>query len=247
MEKGQIVSDKVKLMDIFSKEFWFVIPEYQRSYVWENDNIMELMDDLVFAYENKPDNEYFLGSLVLKKVKNKEYPEYEVLDGQQRLTTFFIMMAVLRDLVEEVDFKNTIHSKIYQKKDILQKIPERSRITYKIRDNIDEFTKKYIIEENGTTKEEELKEKLKEYKNVSVLHMANAILILRKELSKIENLPDFIAYILSVFAYSTLNKSWLSFFKVAFAYATFSGLFTLASTFTIAFFNNVCIISSSDS
>ena len=61
MEKGQIVSDKVKLMDIFSKEFWFVIPEYQRSYVWENDNIMELMDDLVFAYENKPDNEYFLG------------------------------------------------------------------------------------------------------------------------------------------------------------------------------------------
>ena len=195
MEKGQIVSDKVKLMDIFSKEFWFVIPEYQRSYVWENDNIMELMDDLVFAYENKPDNEYFLGSLVLKKVENKEYPEYEVLDGQQRLTTFFIMMAVLRDLVEEVDFKNTIHSKIYQKKDILQKIPERSRITYKIRDNIDEFIKSYIIEENGTSKEEELKEKLKEYKNISVLHMANAILILRKELSKIENLPDFIAYI----------------------------------------------------
>ena len=53
MEKGEIVSDKVKLMDIFSKEFWFVIPEYQRSYVWENDNIMELMDDLVFAYENR--------------------------------------------------------------------------------------------------------------------------------------------------------------------------------------------------
>ena len=104
-------------------------------------------------------------------------------------------MVVFIDLVEEMDFKNTIHSKIYQKKDILQKIPERSRITYKIRDNIDEFIKNYIIEENGTTKEEELKEKLKEYKNISVLHMANAILILRKELSKIENLPDFIAYI----------------------------------------------------
>ena len=71
MQKGEIVSSKVKLMDIFSKEFWFVIPEYQRSYVWENDNIMELMDDLVFAYENKPDSEYFLGSLVLKKVENK--------------------------------------------------------------------------------------------------------------------------------------------------------------------------------
>ena len=51
-------------------------------------------------------------------------------------------MVVFIDLVEEMDFKNTIHSKIYQKKDILQKIPERSRITYKIRDNIDEFIKK---------------------------------------------------------------------------------------------------------
>lgn len=45
-------------------------------------------------------------------------------------------MVVFIDLVEEMDFKNTIHSKIYQKKDILQKISERSRITYKIRYNI---------------------------------------------------------------------------------------------------------------
>ena len=48
-------------------------------------------------------------------------------------------MVVFIDLVEEMDFKNTIHSKIYQKKDILQKIPERSRTTYKIRYNIDKF------------------------------------------------------------------------------------------------------------
>lgn len=195
MEKGEIVSNKVKLMDLFSKEFWFLIPEYQRSYVWGNDNIMELMDDLVFAYENKSDKEYFLGSLVLKKIENKDFPEFEVLDGQQRLTTFFIMMAVLRDLVEEVDFKSTIHSKIYQKKDILQKIPERSRITYKIRENIDDFIKTFILEEGGTVQEDELKQKLKEEKNISVTHMANAILILRQELIKIENLPEFVAYI----------------------------------------------------
>ena len=48
-------------------------------------------------------------------------------------------MVVFIDLVEEMDFKNTIHSKIYQKKDILQKISERSRITYKIRYNIYKF------------------------------------------------------------------------------------------------------------
>ena len=109
MEKGEIVSSKVKLMEIFSEKFWFLIPEYQRSYVWEDDNIMELLDDLFFAYENKPDNEYFLGSLVLKKLENEEFPEYEVLDGQQRLTTFFIMLAVLRDLIENP--KNKIKCK----------------------------------------------------------------------------------------------------------------------------------------
>lgn len=194
MEKGEIVSSKVKLMEIFSEKFWFLIPEYQRSYVWEDDNIMELLDDLFFAYENKPDNEYFLGSLVLKKLENEEFPEYEVLDGQQRLTTFFIMLAVLRDLIENPKNKNQMQEKIYQEEDEFNGVPERSRITYKIRDNIDEFIKSYIIEENGTIKEEELNN-LKEEKNISVSHMANAILILRRELSKKENIFEFAKYL----------------------------------------------------
>lgn len=196
MENGEIVSSKVKLMDIFSKEFWFLIPEYQRSYVWGTDNVMELIDDLKFTYENKHDKEYFLGSLVLKKKENNEFHEYEVLDGQQRLTTFFIMMAVLRDLIEEPKYKKTLHEKIYQEKDELQGIPERSRITYKIRDNIGEFIKTYIVNEDGTDKEEELK-KLKEENNISIAHMANTILLLREELDKIENLPNFVKYIFS--------------------------------------------------
>lgn len=61
MENGEIKSDKVKLVEIFSEKFWFVIPEYQRSYVWENDNIMELLDDLFFAYENKRENKSSYG------------------------------------------------------------------------------------------------------------------------------------------------------------------------------------------
>ena len=154
MENGEIKSNKVKLMDIFSERFWFVIPEYQRSYVWENDNIMELLDDLFFAYENKPENEYFLGSLVLKKLDNESFPEYEVLDGQQRLTTFFIMLAVLRDLIDNPRNKSQMQEKIYQEEDEFNGVPERSRITYKIRDNIEGFIKTYVITEGGTSKED---------------------------------------------------------------------------------------------
>ena len=81
MRKGNIISNKIIFMDLFSKDFWFVVPEYQRSYVWQNDNIYNLLDDLLYAYRNKPENEYFLGSLVLKKLEEKNYNIYEVLDG----------------------------------------------------------------------------------------------------------------------------------------------------------------------
>lgn len=91
------------------------------------------------------------------------------------------------------DFKSTINSKIY-KKWYTEKIPERSRITYKIRDNIDNFVKIYIINQEGTSKEEELS-KLNEEKNIFVSHMSNAILVLRQESRKIKNSPNFVTYI----------------------------------------------------
>ena len=44
MLSGEIKSEKVVFKKVFSPEFWFVVPEYQRSYVWQTDNISELMD-----------------------------------------------------------------------------------------------------------------------------------------------------------------------------------------------------------
>lgn len=196
MTSGKIESAKAEFKKVFSEDFWFLIPEYQRSYVWETDNISELLEDLFYAFENKPENDYFLGSLVLKRTDNKEFPEYEVLDGQQRLTTFFIMMAVLRDLIDDSKNKTTIHSKIYQEKDELEGIPERTRITYKIRDNVDEFIKKYIIEYNGTSQEEHLI-RIKNENNISLSHMANAILVMREILKHKADLPKFVGYIFS--------------------------------------------------
>lgn len=197
MATGTIDANKEILQKIFSENFWFVIPEYQRSYVWQTDNISELIEDLRFAFEHKPDNEYFLGSLVLKRIVGVSYPEYEVLDGQQRLTTFFIMMAVLRDLIQSDKAKNTIHKKIYQEEDSLENIPARMRITYKIRDKVEEFITKYIIEKDGTNKTDELAQ-YKDSDNVSLSNMANAILVLRGLLSDNQNdfnLQEFVRFI----------------------------------------------------
>lgn len=178
MTGGQIEANKVVFKKVFSEEFWFVIPEYQRSYVWQEENVSELVEDLLYAFAEKPHSDYFLGSLVLKRTTDSSYPEYEVLDGQQRLTTFFMMMAVLRDIVSHPNTRDTIQRKIYQEENRLENIPARMRITYKIRDKVEDFIKEFIVQQDGTTKEEQLKSYL-DRDNVSLSNMAKAINLLR--------------------------------------------------------------------
>ena len=196
MSSGAIEADKQILQKIFSQDFWFVIPEYQRPYVWQKDNIEELIEDLYYAFEHKEDNEYFLGSLVLKNTNNQNFTEYEVLDGQQRLTTFFMMIAVLRDLLEDEDYKSTMREMIYQKENKLKKIPSRNRITYYIRDNVESFISEFIISDNGTLKKDELLHRA-ESDNISISNMANGILIINNLLSQKENLEEFVVFLLN--------------------------------------------------
>ena len=185
MSSGAIEADKQILQKIFSQDFWFVIPEYQRPYVWQKDNIEELIEDLYYAFEHKEDNEYFLGSLVLKNTNN-----------QQRLTTFFMMIAVLRDLLEDEDYKSTMREMIYQKENKLKKIPSRNRITYYIRDNVESFISEFIISDNGTLKKDELLHRA-ESDNISISNMANGILIINNLLSQKENLEEFVVFLLN--------------------------------------------------
>ena len=204
MSAGRIEANKVIFQKLFSQDFWFVIPEYQRSYVWQTDNIIELVEDLYYAFENKDDSDYFLGSLVLKKIEGSSFPEYEVLDGQQRLTTFFIMMAVMRDLISDDNSKNTIHKKIYQEENSLENIPARMRITYRIRDRVEDFINDFIISKGGTNRVDELKSLL-ESDNVSLSSMSNAILTLRDILMQKNESVDLLNYIKFVNCNNKLN------------------------------------------
>jgi uncharacterized protein with ParB-like and HNH nuclease domain len=73
---------------------YFSIPDYQRSYRWGEENINDFWNDIVTAYDNHEEN-YFLGSLIL--ISRPSNNDFEVVDGQQRLTTIMIFLAVLRD------------------------------------------------------------------------------------------------------------------------------------------------------
>lgn len=89
--KAAVKSIKRVLCD---DDFFYQIPDYQRPYSWDKDNISDLIEDLTDAYNNSNEN-YFCGSLVV--VENKKEDRYDVIDGQQRLTTFTILFCVLRD------------------------------------------------------------------------------------------------------------------------------------------------------
>jgi len=80
-------------------ETFYQIPDYQRPYSWDKDNIAELIEDLVGSYVGDSDEDYFCGSLVL--VKNESDGRLDVIDGQQRITTFTIMACVFRELYFE--------------------------------------------------------------------------------------------------------------------------------------------------
>ena len=74
----------------------YQIPNYQRPYKWDKDNLSDLLDDLITAFTQDPNNDYFCGSLVL--VQNQKDKRFDIIDGQQRMTTFTILSCVLRDI-----------------------------------------------------------------------------------------------------------------------------------------------------
>jgi uncharacterized protein with ParB-like and HNH nuclease domain len=89
---------------------YYTMPEYQRPYSWDDVRVDQLWDDLETAYLNYAeskalgetvlaDENYFLGSIILTPGKNS----FDVVDGQQRLTTLMIMFCVIRDLFPDLN------------------------------------------------------------------------------------------------------------------------------------------------
>ncbi len=94
------------LGDILATEFkaYYQIPTYQRPYQWTEKNCENLLDDLLSSYECYEESDYFCGSLVLIAIgkdlaTNAE--TYDVVDGQQRLSTFILLAKVLVTLYDK--------------------------------------------------------------------------------------------------------------------------------------------------
>lgn len=138
---------------IFSDDFDFVIADYQRPYAWGTDEAGELFDDLITALDDEGKNTsiddlnpYFLGSIVLIK---DDKPKAEIVDGQQRLTTVTLLLAVLRTKIPD-EYAKDLTKYLYAEGSIIQRKPNRYRLKPRKRDR--DFFQKYVQDTGGIQK-----------------------------------------------------------------------------------------------
>lgn len=130
------------ISQILTEQIRYEIPPYQRPYSWEKGNVEQLLGDLWEAYE-AGDEEYFIGSLIT--IERAKGVLYDVVDGQQRLTTLNLIFAKLRDKMSDpfavVDLEGRVR---LPKKN--QDDESKPRLTLRERDQA--FYVKYVLDKN---------------------------------------------------------------------------------------------------
>jgi hypothetical protein len=128
------MSRTIPLIDFFGETFH--IPHYQRGYRWEAQEVNELLDDLwSFCKDRESGDFYCLQPIVIKKHK---ITGFDVLDGQQRLTTLYLLLVYLEDKRKEDNYNQTLFTLNYETRDKCdQFLREKKFISYIDESNID--------------------------------------------------------------------------------------------------------------
>ncbi|WP_231192068.1 DUF262 domain-containing protein [Helicobacter pylori] len=192
---AKIDSCELYLKNTLKEEFYYQIPIYQRPYQWTEENCEKLLDDLFEDYEENRESDYFCSSLVLvKSDPNSKTETYDVVDGQQRLSTFILLAKVLATLYSErLDSK----SQEYLQESWKDRHTERKRLSfntigsnaeYDFQDALDFFDDSHHVSKNDENN-----------------YLKNAVCLkdyLRKK--EIEDINDFIDYLYSNVKFITI-------------------------------------------
>lgn len=109
----------------------YSVPSYQRSYDWGKGELQELIDDLK-QIKGDPDNKLFLGNFIFD-VSDEE--AYEIVDGQQRMTTMSILFIALREHAKKLN-EVEIASEIQKYISIYSKIRGKNEVKFSVSTNI---------------------------------------------------------------------------------------------------------------
>jgi len=156
-----LVAKEQPLAKIFSDDYMFTIPGYQRPYSWTTDQARELFDDLISFMQSSSGKldempPYFLGSIVL--IKKDAIPDATVIDGQQRLTTLTLLLSAIRASIADSPVKSGITKRIYEQGDVVTATENHYRLSLRERDC--DFFRQFVQHEGGIEKLAALNDKL---------------------------------------------------------------------------------------
>ncbi|MEE9093049.1 DUF262 domain-containing protein [Helicobacter pylori] len=119
---------KTTIKEIFQAQ-GYSIPNYQRDYAWKDKNFRDLWEDLKEAIDNKKGQGHFIGTMVVAKNEdNKKL--YDIIDGQQRTTTIFMLLHVLANEQNEEDKQET-RKYLYQKGELKLEVALQNQSFFK--------------------------------------------------------------------------------------------------------------------
>ena len=147
--------DKLELIPIEKLlEKYFFIPSYQRGYRWKKRQVIDLLDDIIeFQKKDKEKEEFYCLQPIV--VTEKENKTWEVIDGQQRLTTLYIILSYLED-ARKIMFSSS----------------EKFSISYETREKEEYSSKRFL--------EEILQTESVNNKNIDFYHISQAFLTIKK-------------------------------------------------------------------
>lgn len=186
MSAMKIHGSEYTINKVFSDDFAFEIPHYQRPYSWSIEHASELLSDLLatLGEGDAPIDDappYFLGCIVL--IKPDGTVDSKVVDGQQRLTTLTILMAALREAIEDKSAADDLTQFLYAKGNKMLGTSDRYRLLVRDRDR--EFFQKHVQQAGGLQRL--LKVDAKQLESTSQLNTwGNGVFLLEK----VKKLPE---------------------------------------------------------
>ncbi len=131
------MSETVALVEFFGKQF--NIPQYQRGYRWEEQEVRELLDDLWEFQKNSDKGEFYCLQPIVVQESKTNGNGFDVLDGQQRLTTLFIILSYLEDRIKEEGYSDNIYKLDYEIRKNCVEFLSKKKFTSINEENIDFF------------------------------------------------------------------------------------------------------------
>lgn len=78
---------------------YYIVPDYQREYVWTEKEVHQLLEDISDETNSSSNQQYFIGTILVSPMEEKNH--FEVIDGQQRLTTFYLLLCAMKSLIND--------------------------------------------------------------------------------------------------------------------------------------------------